>query len=579
MERRLAAILAADFAGYSARVALDEDATVRAVRGHLEATELVIGLHRGRVVKTLGDGLLAEFSSSVDAVTCATAIQARIAERNADIPEDRRLHLRIGVHSGDILCDGGDIFGDGVNIASRIEGQAPPGGVAISQRVHEEVAGRIEQVFSDTGLHELKNIPAPLRLFAWSRAEPARTAPRPPRPLPNKPSLAVLPLTNLSGASETEYIADGLTEDIISALAHVPWLFVIARNSTFAFKGVPVDMRRIGQDLGVRYVVEGSLRQQGNRVRVTGRMADTETGLQVWSGRFDAASDDIFALQDEISEAVAAAVAPSVQMAEMARVERSAPGNPSAYDHYLHALAALNRAQVERAAAHLDAAIESSPSYGKAMAIRAWCHTLNVAWRVGYLLDDDRERGTALANAALEAAPQDLEVAAYAGYTLAFFGTDIDRGMHLVREACRGCPSFAWAWTSAAMLEMLQGDSSRVLDLTATAKRLNPRDPMWFRALVAICSVHRDRGEYELALEAAQEGLRLNPHVVMIYVHAICCLVALDRLEEAREMGRRLLAHSPDFSVAGLDKHHRFFRAALHARDNSAALRRAGLPG
>lgn len=578
MERRLAAVLVADFAGYSSHVGRNEELAVRAARGHLDAIELVIGLHRGRVVKTMGDGLLAEFASSRDAVGCAAAIQHRMMERNAPLEASEQMLLRVGVHSGEILSESGDIFGDDVNIAARIEAHAPTGGVAVSERVRDEVAGRLDIAFRDAGSPALKNISRSIRLFDWMPLRQADAPAARPKAVADKPSLAVLPLTNWSASPQTEYIADGLTEDIISALARVPWLFVIARNSSFAYKGTPMDVRQIGRDLAVRYVLEGSMRIQGNRIRVSGQLADTASGAQVWSERFDGTDEDIFDLQDKVTAAVVAAVAPTVQMAEMERAAQSAPGNASAYDYYLQGLAALNRAQVAKAADLLDAAIDASPGYAKAMALRAWCHTLNVAWRVGYAQDTDRARGGELAKAALDLAPGDLEVAAYAGYTLAFFGLEIERGMGLVRQACDGCPSFAWAWTSLAMLEALQGDSDKVLDLADRARQLNPKDPLWFRALVAIAAVHRDAGRFDEALQAAQEGLQLNPNVVVLYVHLICALCELDRMDEARTMASRLLDLSPEFSVSRFQDHHKYFRAALHTAQNTRWLTAVGLP-
>lgn len=578
MERRLAAVLVADFAGYSAHVGRNEELAVRAARGHLDAIELVIGLHRGRLVKTMGDGLLAEFTSSRDAVGCAVAIQNRMVERNAPLDAEESMYLRVGVHSGEILAENGDIFGEEVNIAARIEAFSPEGGVVVSGRVHEEISGRLDMAFQDAGTPALKNISRSIRLFEWRPQKQADAPVERVNAIADKPSLAVLPLTNWSANPETEYIADGLTEDIISALARVPWLFVIARNSSFAYKGTPMDVRQIGRDLGVRYVLEGSMRIQGNRIRVSGQLADTSSGAQVWSERFDGTDEDIFDLQDKVTAAVVAAVAPTVQMAEMQRAAQSAPGNASAYDYYLQGLAALNRAQVAKAADLLDAAIKASPDYAKAMAIRAWCHTLNVAWRVGYAQETDRTRGGELADAALDLAPGDLEVAAYAGYALAFFGLEIERGMGLVRQACEGCPSFAWAWTSLAMLEALQGDSDKVLELAARARQLNPKDPLWFRALVAIAAVHRDAGRFEEALEAAQEGLRLNPNVVVLYVHSICSLCELDRMDEAKVLANRLLDLSPEFSVSRFQDHHKYFRTALHTAQNTRLLRAMGLP-
>ncbi len=577
MERRLTAILAADFVGYSARVGADEEGTVRAIRGLMDALELVVGLHRGRVVKTMGDGMLVEFGSVVDAVSCATVMQDRLAERNADFDDAQAYLLRIGVHVGDILVDQGDIFGDGVNIAARIEALAQPGGIVVSGRVHEDVSGRLGLAFRDMGEHALKNIKQPVQLFAIER-EVEQQISQPVQQLPDKPSLAVLPLVNFSSDQENEYFADGLTEDIITALAHVPWMFVIARNSTFTYKGTPVDVRKVGRDLGVRYVFEGSVRTQGTRMRVTGQLVDAETGAHIWADKIDGSTDDIFAFQDQITETITAAIAPGIQHAEIDRSSRTPPSNLNAYDHYLRALSALNRAQISTASEHLDAAINISPTYAKAMAIRAWCYTLQVAWTANESYEANVSNGLKLAYDALHLDGRDLEVAAYAGYTISFFGDDIDRGRGLVQHATENCPSFAWAWTSRGMLEGVHGDSEKAVEYCQIAKRLNPRDPQMFRVQLALGTAYGELDQFEKAYEAVTLGLRLNPNIVTLYVQAISCLVRFGRIEEAREQARLLMVHSPNFRVLEVAKHLANFRHSSLKSYNVEALIAAGLP-
>ena len=317
VERRLAAILAADVAGYSRLIEADEEGTLtrlKALRGGL--IDPKIALHKGRLVKTTGDGLLVEFASVVDAVRCAAEVQTALAESNAPLPPDRRIDFRIGIHQGDIVVEDGDIFGDGVNVAARLEALAEPAGICVSTRVREDTAGKLDLAFEDLGEQALKNITRPIRVY---RIAVERKPMSEPFSLPDKPSLAVLPFQNLSGDPEQEYFVDGVVEEIITAISRLPWLFVIARNSSFAYKGKSPDLRQVGRELGVRYVLEGSLRKAGNRVRITGQLIDTTSGAHIWAERFDRALDDIFELQDEVASRVAGAIEPRLRQSEIAR--------------------------------------------------------------------------------------------------------------------------------------------------------------------------------------------------------------------------------------------------------------------
>jgi adenylate cyclase len=291
----LAAILAADVAGYSRLMGEDEAGTARALREHRTAADPLIVEHGGRIFKTTGDGALIEFGSVVAAVQCAIALQNLMVERNAGIDADRRMDLRIGIHLGDVLIDGDDIIGDGVNIAARLEGIAEPGGICISEDAFRQVRGKVDVEFDDIGEQSLKNIARPLRVYCYRGLPAAATElPATALPLPDNPSLAVLPFQNLSGDPEREYFVDGMVEEITMAIARLPWLFVIARNSAFTYKGRPVDVKRVAQELGVRYVLEGSVRKAGDRVRITGQLIDTATGAHIWADRFDGTLDDIF---------------------------------------------------------------------------------------------------------------------------------------------------------------------------------------------------------------------------------------------------------------------------------------------
>jgi adenylate cyclase len=336
--RRLAAILAADIAGYSRLMGEDEPATVRALKGHQAAILPLVGQHGGRVIDTAGDGILAEFASVIGATECAVAIQSAMARRNQDVPEHRQMWFRIGINLGDVIHDETRIYGDGINVAARLEGLAEAGGVLVSQAVHDQVRDRLHLEFDDLGERELKNIARPVRVYRMAPSSHAPRAPaavatsEPPLALPDKPSVAVLPFVNMSSDPEQEFLADGVAEDVITALSHYPSLFVIARNSSFTYKGRAVEIRRVGRELGVRYVLEGGLRKAGHRIRVTAQLIEAETGNHVWAERYDRDLEDIFTLQDELTEAIVGAVAPSFISAEGQRVERMPPESFNAWD-------------------------------------------------------------------------------------------------------------------------------------------------------------------------------------------------------------------------------------------------------
>jgi adenylate cyclase len=371
--RRLAAILAADVAGYSRLIGADEEGTLeqlKAVRSEL--VDPKIAEHKGRMVKTTGDGLLVEFASVVDALRCAVELQRAMTARNAGVREDRRIDFRIGIHQGDIVVEDGDIFGDGVNIAARLEGLAEAGGICVSARVQEDAAGRLDLAFKDVGEQRLKNIARPVRVYRVSIADTPGA--KPALPLPDKPSLAVLPFQNLSGDPEQEYFVDGVVEEIITAISRLPWLFVIARNSSFAYKGKSPDLRQVGRELGVGYVLEGSLRNAGNRVRITGQLIDTTSGAHIWADRFEGPLDDIFELQDEVASRIVGAIEPKLRSAEIERARRKPTQSLDAYDLYLRALAEFRKWTPEswsEAIGLLGRALAIDPRYASAAGLLA----------------------------------------------------------------------------------------------------------------------------------------------------------------------------------------------------------------
>ena len=339
VERRLAAILAVDVAGYSRLMGADEESTLAALRAvRRELGDPKIADHRGRIVKTTGDGLLAEFASVVDAVRCAVEVQRGMIARNADVPAERRIEFRMGINLGDIIIEDGDIFGDGVNIAARLEALAEPGGICLSAAAHEQVRDRLDIAFDDLGEQQVKNIARPVRVYRVRDSSTAANAPLPPvLPLPDKPSIAVLPFANMSGDPEQEYFADGMVEEIITALSRIRWLFVIARNSSFTYKGQFVDVKRVGRELGVRYVLEGSVRKGGNRVRITAQLVEAESGAHLWADRFDGSLENIFELQDDVAVSVAGIIEPALLAAEGHRSAKRPTSDLTAYDLYLRA--------------------------------------------------------------------------------------------------------------------------------------------------------------------------------------------------------------------------------------------------
>jgi TolB-like protein/class 3 adenylate cyclase len=393
--RRLAAILAADVVGYSRLMEMDEAGTLNRLRStRTDVIDPKISEHRGRLVKTTGDGLLVEFTSVVDALRCATAIQSAMAEGNARIAAEERIEFRIGINVGDIAVEDGDIFGDGVNVAARLEGLADPDGICVSARVQEDAAGRLDLTFDDLGEQSLKNISRSVRVYRV-RLAIAETAPTastvettPALAFPDKPSIAVLPFANMSGDPEQEYFADGMVEEIITALSRIRWLFVIARNSSFTYKGQAIDVKRVGQELGVRYVLEGSVRKAGQRVRITGQLIDALTGTHLWADRFDGSLEDVFDLQDKISVSVAGVIEPTLQAAEIRRSSERPTNDLTAYDLYLRALPHWTSYEKDRTIQSLDLltqAIDRDPHYGPAIALAAHCHQSAHRLGVGYL--------------------------------------------------------------------------------------------------------------------------------------------------------------------------------------------------
>jgi len=549
-QRKLAAIVAADVVGYSRLMGRDESGTlVRLRKNRTEHLEPVLAKYGGRLVKLTGDGALVEFASAVDALSAAIEFQQAMAEANADEPADTALVFRMGLHLGDLIVDGDDLYGDGVNVAARLEGEAPAGGIVISRTVHEAVIGRVKATFDDLGGLALKNIERPVQSFRvnWTpsdwqppiTAEVSAALPnalQSPLPLPDKPSIAVLPFQNMSGDPEQEYFADGMVEDIITALSRTKALFVIARNSTFSYKGKSPDIRQVGRELGVRYVLEGSVRKAGTRVRITGQLIDAQSGAHLWADRFDGALEDIFELQDQVASRVVGEIAPALEEAEISRAARKV-GNLEAYDYYLRGLAALpgyRRENLNEAQSLLAKAVEVDPKLAIAWATDAFrCVAIKSMARDSSPAQNAAEAENA-SRTALRLDRNDARVFAFCGHSLAFVCRRYEEGAALLEQAVQLDPNLAvaWIWRGTSRNRFGQPDEA-IADLER-AMRLSPRDAFMFLAHGQMAAAHLIAGRYEDAVRWAESSVRLLPHHVTAHRVLVASLALAGRAEAAR---------------------------------------------
>jgi TolB-like protein/Flp pilus assembly protein TadD len=454
---------------------------------------------------------------------------------------DNRIEFRIGIHQGDIVVEDGDIFGDGVNVAARLEGLAEPGGICVSARVQEDAAGKLDIVFEDIGEQQLKNIARPIRAYRRRPARNSAAAVRSALPLPDKPSIAVLPFQNMSGDREQEYFVDGMVEEIITALSRIRWLFVLARNSSFTYKGQAVDIKKVGRELGVRYLLEGSVRKTGNRVRITGQLIEAATGVHLWADRFDGSLEDVFDLQDKVAASVAGTIEPALQAAETARTAGRATDDLTAYDLYLQAdaLYLSSAARVPEALRLLEQAIARDPRYGPALARAAvGCQRLIYDNR-SKDREGDRRKGVEFARRALEVASDDPLTLVNAAFALAYFGENIGAMMTLVERALALNPNFSRGWHLSGVLRLWAGQPDVAIEHLKTALRLSPRARTgWSHAdLGAAYFVSRrfDEAERELRLIVQED-----PTLPLGHRFLAACLAHMGRLEEAREVVTRL---------------------------------------
>jgi len=558
LERKLAVILAADVAGYSRLIATDEEGTLSTLATYRTTISEVIEENGGRIFGTAGDGFVAEFASAVQAVRAAVSIQRKMAERNAGFAQDRRLDFRIGLHLGDVVVEGSDLLGDGVNIAARLESIADPGGIALSGAVRENVLGRVEATFREGGRHELKNIGRPVEIWHWDPADPMAAEAHSPRdklllPIPDKPSIVVLPFDNMSGDPDQGHLADGVVESITAALSRIRSFFVIARNSAFAYKGRAVNVRNIGHELGVAYVLEGSVQRAGNRVRITVQLIEAQAGAHLWAERYDGALDDIFDLQDRITEQVAGSLQPSIRLAEIERARRKRPEALGAYDYTMRAMRHVWMLEKEEAAKGLDLlekALQIDSDYHLALALAAWCH----AQRSVYNWSAD-------AKASITEALKLAERAAHSGgeepLTLTVLGTvhslarNHETSRVILERAIVIDPNSSWAWSRLGWLDVYTSRPDTAEEKFQRSLRLSPLDPMAFNNFAGMGAARAVAMDYEGAVTHLQRALRERPGAHWIRRILAACLVGAGQIEEAQRMAEEIMRYLPDFTIRG----------------------------
>jgi adenylate cyclase len=579
IRRRLSAILAADIAGYSRLMGQDEAGTVRDLKAHQAVILPLVGHHGGRIIDTAGDGILAEFPSVIGATECAVEIQQVMAVRNEEVPERRQMLFRIGINLGDVIHDETRIYGDGINVAARLEGLAEPGGVLVSQAVHDQVRDRLDLAFEDLGERELKNIARPVRVY---RLQPPAESTAPPvpeaaLPLPDKPSIAVLSFANMSGDPEQEHFADGIAEDILTGLARLRWLFVIARNSSFTYKGRHVDVRQVGRELGVRYILEGSVRKGGHRIRVTGQLIEAESGAHLWAERYDRALDDVFAIQDEITESVIGCIQPHVYAAEHERLKRKPPKRLDAWESFVRAMFLYSQhsePSTREALVLVDRAVELDPGYAQAHGLRAVC----LAWRA---IQGWEHRATAFAQASASA---DRAVAGdprepWAHLARGFIAVARMRDAEMIdafSRAIEASPNFAYAHGLLGAAHAFGGRPDQAIECIDRGVRLSPRDIFGDEYQLYYAFAHFQAGRYAEAAAAAYRAIQQRPGHPVPYVMAAASHGLAGEIDQAARAIAQLRELVPGVSAEDLEENFPYCRQEDRSR-LARGLRAGGL--
>jgi adenylate cyclase len=562
--RKLAAILVIDIAGYSRLTSFDEERTVARVRAiQSDVIDPAVSAHNGRLVKRTGDGALLEFRSVVEAVRCAIDIQGTMHERNAGVADDRRIDFRMGLHLGDVIEEeDGDLMGDGVNVAARLEGLAAPGSICLSEDAYRQVRSRIDVGgVTDLGENRLKNIAEPLRVYALNVCTPAPSQTAPvmvtPSAAADKPSIAVLPFTNMSGDAEQEYFADGMVEDIITALSRFDELLVIARNSTFVYKGRAVEIRQVSRELGVRYVLEGSVRKAGDRVRITGQLIDATTGAHLWADKFDGQLQDIFELQDQITANVVGALEPTMRKAEIERARRKPVEHMGAYDLYLRALPHIHAIRPDEnllALGLLEEAIDLDKDYAPALAHAGWCLVQRTTRAWPPYGNDDVARAVSWARRALATGSDDAKAVVLGGFVLVMLRQDYVAGMDAVSRAVQMNPGSGFVNAMAGCALIFGDEIQAGLPLLDRAMRLCPKDPSFFSFLTVAAVGFLFLDEPQKAADLANRSLALNAQWDSTYWVLVTAYTMLGRPDEAKAAAQRLLAVNPGACAWNYDR-------------------------
>jgi adenylate cyclase len=586
LTRRLTAILVADVVGSTRMMEQDEVGTLAAMHAFMtEIAAPTVAKHRGNVIKTTGDGAVVEFGSPVEAVICAFEVQRRLSDWVSPKLGERHLTLRIGINLGDVICGpDGDLYGDGVNVAVRLQQVAEPGSVCISAKVFDELHGSLTKRFEDLGEQSMKNIARPIHIYVAREAVPRRqelTYDARAFPLlkpPDKPSIAVLPFRNMSEDKDADYLADGIVEDILTALGRFKWLFVTARGSTFTYKGQALSPKMVGAELGVRYLLNGSVRRSGDRMRITCRLLDAEKGIQIWAHQYDSKVEDVFELQDRITESVAGAVEPRLRHAEIERVRRTPPEKLGSYDQFLRALASFyegTREGVELTLRLLEEITRNDPGYAQPYALKAWCYVYYIAQ--GWSRDPamDGTLGVTAARAAIERERDDPTVLWMSAQAIGYLAHDIETALFLLDRALVLNPSSAPAYTMSGWVRCWAGRQQEAIPHFHCAMRLSPFDRTMVAMLSGLALALCMDGKYEESIEWAQRAISEQENWTASYRPLISSLAHLGRMDEARQAIDRLLARDLDYHVSSVRS---LYRPSPGADRYVEGLIRAGLP-
>jgi TolB-like protein/tetratricopeptide (TPR) repeat protein len=580
LPRKLAAILYADVAGYSRLTGEDEDTTHRLLSEYLDLISRTIEEHSGQVMHYAGDAVLAKFDAVVAALSAAVAIQKQLKTRNQPLPDQRKVQFRIGVNLGDVIEDRGDIYGDGVNVAARLENLAEPGGICVSESVRTAIGKKLPLDYESLGEQQVKNIDEPVRAYKVRSGDQTAYSPTTSTGAPAKPSLAVLPFANMSGDPEQEYFSDGITEDITTALSNTGWYYVTARHSAFSYKGKAIDVRQVGKELGVQYLLEGSVRRMGDKVRVTAQLIETVGGKHVWGHRYDGTLADVFDFQDQITETIVGTIEGMFQRAEAERVGQKRPENMEAYDYLLRGLAYMNKLTPEdtqTALQYFYKAIEKDPGYGRAYAYAFWCYRREVQLRGMMLSKEEQAEATRLMEAGLKADKDDPIVLWQAATLKAYFEYDFEGALALIERSLAIDPNSPRAWNTSSSIHIAMGHAETARQHAEHGIRISPRNPAHWVPYTHVAEANLQDMRYEEAADAAKKALQLNNYIVPAHLILAASCAHLGRLNEAQAAIKQALELNPKLTIARLPE---FFPIARYKNLDAYLdrLRRAGLP-